>query len=272
MKKTTMKQQRGGTILGLMIGVVLGLAAALAVAVFVTKTPSPFNNKGQVHTSESDATESKKNKDWDPNSALQGKNPAKPTPPALPSAAPTGPAASPTNAAAPASTVTPKVTANNAPAMPPEKPAKPANPTNPTSPSAAATGSASTPVVPGSLGPSVAAGTAKTAPTPTGKSPSGDPLGDMLKQKNDPRSSNSTNEPFMYFVQAGAFRTPEDAEAQRARLSLIGVEAKVTEREQSGRTVYRVRSGPFNKEEDADRMKDKISATGADAALVRVQR
>lgn len=272
MKKTTMKQQRGGTILGLMIGVVLGLAAALAVAVFVTKTPSPFNNKGQVHTSESDATESKKNKDWDPNSALQGKNPAKPTQPALPGAAPTGAAAPPTNAAAPASTVTPKVTANNAPAMPPEKPAKPANPTNPTSPSAAATGSASTPVVPGSLGPSVAAGTAKTAPTPTGKSPSGDPLGDMLKQKNDPRSSNSTNEPFMYFVQAGAFRTPEDAEAQRARLSLIGVEAKVTEREQSGRSVYRVRSGPFNKEEDADRMKDKISATGADAALVRVQR
>ena len=256
MKNMTMKQQRGGTILGLMIGVVLGLAAALAVAVFVTKTPSPFNNKGQVHTTESDATESKKNKDWDPNSALQGKNPAKPTPPALPGAAP-------------ASAATSKATTNTVPAMPPEKPAKPANPT---SPSAATTGSASTPVVPGSLGPSVAAGTAKTAQTPTGKSPSGDPLGDMLKQKNDPKSSNSTNEPFMYFVQAGAFRTPEDAEAQRARLSLIGVEAKVTEREQSGRTVYRVRSGPFNKEEDADRMKDKISATGADVALVRVQR
>ena len=261
-----MKQQRGGTILGLMIGVVLGLAAALAVAVFVTKTPSPFNNKGQVHTSESDATESKKNKDWDPNSALQGKNPVKPTPPVVPGAAPTTPAASPTNAAAPASAAPPKVTANTVPAMPPEKPAKPANPANPATPSATA------PVVPGSLGPSVAAGTAKPAPGTVPKSPSGDPLGDMLKQKNDPKSSNSANEPFMYFVQAGAYRTPEDAEAQRARLSLIGVEAKVTEREQSGRTVYRVRSGPFNKEEDADRMKDKISATGADAALVRVQR
>ena len=260
-----MKQQRGGTILGLMIGVVLGLAAALAVAVFVTKTPSPFNNKGQVHTSESDATESKKNKDWDPNGALQGKNPAKPTPPVVPSAAPTTPAASPTNAAAPPAAA-PKVTANTVPAMPPEKPAKPTNPANPATPSASA------PVVPGSLGPSVAASTAKPAPATVPRSPSGDPLGEMLKQKNDPKSSNSTNEPFMYFVQAGAYRTPEDAEAQRARLSLIGVEAKVTEREQSGRTVYRVRSGPFNKEEDADRMKDKISATGADAALVRVQR
>jgi hypothetical protein len=121
-----MNKQRGGTILGLMIGVVLGLAAALAVAVFVTKTPSPFNNKGQVHTSETDATESKKNKDWDPNSTLYGKNPAKPTPPVVPGAAPaTTPAATTTDAAAP------KVTANTAPAMPPEKPAKPANPTTP---------------------------------------------------------------------------------------------------------------------------------------------
>jgi cell division protein FtsN len=266
-----MNKQRGGTILGLMIGVVLGLAAALAVAVFVTKTPSPFNNKGQVHTSETDATESKKNKDWDPNSALYGKNPAKPTPPVVPGAAPAAPSAPSANAAAPAAT--PKVTANTLPAMPPEKPAKPTNPATPTATApAAASGNTSAPVVPGSLGPSVAAGTTKSTPGTAPKSTSTDPLGDMLKQKNDPKSSNSTSEPFMYFVQAGAYRTPEDAEAQRARLSLIGVEAKVTEREQSGRTVYRVRSGPFNKEEDADRMKDRISATGADAALVRVQR
>lgn len=272
MKNMTTNKQRGGTILGLMIGVVLGLAAALAVAVFVTKTPSPFNNKGQVHTTESDATESKKNKDWDPNSPLYGKNPAKPTPPVVPGAAPITPTAPDAASTNPASVATPKVTGSTVPAMPPEKPAKPANPANSVTPPAATPGNASAPVVPGSLGPSVAAGTAKPAPTLTTKPPAGDPLGDMLKQKNDPKSSNASPEPFMYFVQAGAFRTPEDAEAQRARLSLIGVEAKVTEREQSGRTVYRVRSGPFNKEEDADRMKDKISATGADAALVRVQR
>jgi len=93
-----------------------------------------------------------------------------------------------------------------------------------------------------------------------------------MKSKAEPKSPNASVEPFIYFVQAGAFRTPEDAEAQRARLSLQGIDAKVTEREQAGRTVYRVRSGPFNKEEDADRVKDKLSATGVDAALVRVQR
>jgi cell division protein FtsN len=80
------------------------------------------------------------------------------------------------------------------------------------------------------------------------------------------------SDPFFYFVQAGAFRTPEDAEAQRAKLSLMGVEAKVTEREQSGRQVFRVRVGPFDKKEDADRSKERLEAGGVETALVRVQR
>jgi cell division protein FtsN len=261
--QTTMNKQRGGTVLGLMIGVVLGLAAALAVAVFVTKTPSPFNNKMQNHTVETDATESKKNKDWDPNAALSGKNPAKPAPPTLPpgiAGAPETPASAAAASAGkpPANT---KAAANAAPAMPAEKPAKPAP---------GATASTTPPVVAGSLSPSVVA--PKAAAKPGGS----DPISDLMKSKAEPKPSssapNSAAEPFMYFVQAGAFRTPEDAEAQRARLSLQGIDARVTEREQAGRTVYRVRSGPFNKEEDADRVKDKLSATGVDAALVRVQR
>lgn len=263
---TTMNKQRGGTVLGLMIGVVLGLAAALAVAVFVTKTPSPFNNKMQNHSVEADATESKKNKDWDPNAALSGKNPAKPTPPVVlgavvaPVTPGSAPAVSSSTTAGAATVAKPSATHSTAPAMPPEKPAKPA----PGATTSAA--SATPPVVAGSLSPSVAA--PKTATKPGGS----DPINDLMKSKAEPKPPSSAAEPFMYFVQAGAFRTPEDAEAQRARLSLQGIDAKVTEREQAGRTVYRVRSGPFNKEEDADRVKDKLSATGVDAALVRVQR
>jgi len=73
-------------------------------------------------------------------------------------------------------------------------------------------------------------------------------------------------------VQAGAFRTAEDAEAQRAKLSLLGVESRVTEREQSGRTVFRVRVGPFERKEDADRSKERLDSSGLETALVRVQR
>ena len=82
----------------------------------------------------------------------------------------------------------------------------------------------------------------------------------------------ATVDPFSYFVQAGAFRTADDAESQRAKLSLIGLEAKVTEREQSGRTVYRVRVGPFDKKEEAVKQIERLEAGGVEAALVRVQR
>src|SRR4029453_3910480 len=75
-------RQAGSVIVGIIIGVVLGLAAALAVAVYVTKVPVPFMNKGQSRTAEQDAAETRKNRDWDPNAPLYGKNPAKPVPPA----------------------------------------------------------------------------------------------------------------------------------------------------------------------------------------------
>ncbi len=213
-----MKQQLGGTFLGFIIGVVFGLAAALGVAVYVTKVPIPFVNKGQTRSADQDAAESKKNKDWDPNAPLYGKNPAKPNVPA----------------SAPVSSVE-------------------------TAPVAATT--------PGPV-------TATPAPAIAGKvdpkaSTSADPLGDLAKAK---AAASTAAEPFSYFVQVGAYRTPEDAEAQRAKLSISGFEAKVSEREQSGRAVFRVRVGPFDKREDADKAKEKLDGAGMDTALVRVQR
>jgi cell division protein FtsN len=106
------------------------------------------------------------------------------------------------------------------------------------------------------------------APAVAGRPAPADPLGDLASA----RTSSGGADPFLYFVQAGAFRTPEDAEAQRAKLSLMGIEAKVTEREQSGRQVFRVRVGPFSNKDDADRQKDRLDSGGFDTALVRVQR
>lgn len=111
------------------------------------------------------------------------------------------------------------------------------------------------------------AGPAVTKPLPK-PAVTADPLGDLAKAKG----AAATAEPFSYFVQVGAFRTPEDAESQRARLSLTGVEAKVTEREQAGRTVYRVRVGPFEQKDEAESTKRKLDAAGYETALVRQQR
>ena len=187
--------QRGGTLLGLIIGLLVGLGAALAVAVYVTKVPVPFMNKGNSRTPEQDAAETRKNKDWDPNAALHGKNPARPASAAASGAVSAAPAAS-------------------APAAAASSPAKPAS------------------------------APAKSETKTDAKST--DPLGDLAKAKS--------------------------ATPPAAKLSLIGLEAKVTEREQSGRTVYRVRLGPFDRKEDADKQKERLDAGGMESALVRVQR
>lgn len=132
---------------------------------------------------------------------------------------------------------------------------------------------ASEAVVPGAQK-GTAQGAQPVAPAVAGRPPSADPLGDLAAARSGGggAGTGASTDPFLYFVQAGAFRTQEDAEAQRAKLSLMGIEAKVSEREQSGRQVYRVRVGPFNSKDEADRQKDKLDAGGFDTALVRVQR
>lgn len=79
-------------------------------------------------------------------------------------------------------------------------------------------------------------------------------------------------DPFTYFVQAGAYSRQEDAEQQRARLALNGYTAKVTEREQLGRTMYRVRLGPFDSKDAANTTQAKLQQGGIDAALVAVEK
>jgi cell division protein FtsN len=232
-----MKKQRGGTLLGLIIGALVGLGIALTVAVYVTKVPVPFMNKSQPRSPDSDSAESKKNKDWNPNAPLAGKNPAKSAPSASGELSPPAPEPEP---AATATVPDPLVV--------PGRVVK--------APKAAA--SAAVPP---------AAVVAKPA-----RPESADPLGDLAKSRSGGSTSPTGSDPFNYFIQAGAFRTPEDAEQQRARLLLLGMQAKVTEREQAGRTVYRVRIGPFDKKDDADKVKDRLDNNSIETALVRVQR
>ncbi len=122
---------------------------------------------------------------------------------------------------------------------------------------------------------------ASSAPAPTAAPPvaavppasaARDPAAILAAREASTVKPTPAADPFNYFVQAGAFAKPEDAEQQRARLAMMGYEAKVTEREQSGRTVYRVRIGPFPAKDAADGAKDKLAAAGVDSALVRVQK
>ena len=223
------KQQQGGTILGFILGLVVGLGAALGVAVYVSKVPVPFLNKAGLRNADQDAVESQKNKNWDPNSPLYGKNPARPNLPAASSGVVGAEAPPDAPAAAPAAAV----------------PAAPATATK-------------------------EGKDAKDPKDPKAAAAAKDPLGELVKAKA--AASADTKDPFSYFVQAGAFRTQQDADAQRAKLAMLGWEARVSERETNGRVVFRVRIGPFSKRDDAESLKDKLDGAGVESALVRVQR
>ena len=222
MSTSKLQSQRGSTLLGFILGLVIGLTVALGVAMYVTKVPMPFSNKNQSRSAEQDAVESQKNKDWNPNGALQ----SKPNTPEA-SAEANNPAA--TSAPAPAVSADPladlmKKSANNAAPAAAPAPAPAVTP-QPAAPAAAA-----------------------------------------------PAKSSGDADLFTYFVQAGAFKSAADADAQKAKLSMMGIEAKVSEREQSGRSIFRVRSGPFDSKDQAEKIKARLDAAGLDAALVRVQR
>ena len=216
-------RQRGGFALGLIVGLLIGLALALGVALYVTKVPIPFVNKVPQRTADQDAAETQKNRNWDPNAPLSGKNPARPN---------TG-----------AGTVT----------SPPPAVALP------------------TPAAPAASTPSTTS--AQPAARASAPKSSRDPAAILAdKPASAPKPGPAGADPFIYYVQAGAYGRTEDAEQQRAKLAMLGLEGRITEREQSGRTVYRVRVGPFDRKGDADAAKEKLGDGGVEAALVRVQR
>ena len=86
------------------------------------------------------------------------------------------------------------------------------------------------------------------------------------------RSTAPGVEPFIYFIQAGAFTRSEDAEQQRAKLALMGQAANITEREQAGRVVYRVRIGPLRTREEADGLQVRLQESSLETQIVRVER
>ena len=218
--------QGGGFLIGLVVGLLIGLAAALGVALYVTKEPNPFVNKVPARSPSQDAAETERNRNWDPNGALAGKNPA-------PGASASGVVTGADAAAA----------LGNRPAVAPPNVIDP-------------------------MLPPLAASAARLA-----RSASGVASGAATAQARASQAVGAAGgAPFSYFVQAGAYSRSEDAEQQRAKLAMLGVESRLTEREQGGRMVYRVRVGPFDRREDAENAKEKLGDSGVDSALVAVQK
>lgn len=226
-----MKSQRGGFFLGVIVGMLIGLAIALGVALYITKVPLPFIDKVPQRTAEQDAAEAEKNKNWDPNGPLYGKNPAKPKPVQV------EPVASAASAGAEAPAVEVPV------AAPPV-----------TAPAASAAPAASG-----------AAPSAKASAAAAARNPAAILSGESV-------STGASSDALSYQVQAGAYASQIEAEQQKAKLAMLGLEARVAEREVNGRTMYRVRLGPYAAKDQADEVRVKLQGAGIDSALVRIQK
>jgi cell division protein FtsN len=76
----------------------------------------------------------------------------------------------------------------------------------------------------------------------------------------------------VYFIQAGAFQNPADADNQKARLAMLGFESNVEPTNLPDRgTFYRVRLGPYAKVEDLNRVRQSLAQNGIDANLVKLK-
>lgn len=223
--------QQGGTVAGVIIGLIVGLVIAVWVAMTIMKTPLPFVDKLGKQAQPAGEL-------GDPNKTLPGGarerrerlDDEEPVAPAKPAGKPSR------HDTAPAPGATTAASVSNPPSTDKPRTDKPASAASP----------AQTPAVPAAT------------TTPAASQAAGVP------------SAPANGEGFTYYLQAGAFRELNDAEATKARLALMGVAATIAERKSELGTLYRVRVGPFSEIEAMNRARVRLSDNGVDAAVVRV--
>ena len=75
----------------------------------------------------------------------------------------------------------------------------------------------------------------------------------------------------IYFLQAGAFQNISDADNLKAKLALLGVEAKIQSATLADKVIWhRVRVGPYTNVDDLNRMRATLKQNGIDTSLIKV--
>ena len=91
-------------------------------------------------------------------------------------------------------------------------------------------------------------------------------LRDAAKQPSKPGAPKES-----YFLQAGSFPNPADADGLKAKLALMGMEANVEPASIAGKgTWYRVRLGPYTRVDEINRIRQQLTQSGIEVSLVKV--
>jgi cell division protein FtsN len=86
-----------------------------------------------------------------------------------------------------------------------------------------------------------------------------------------PAPTNRSGNDTPYLLQAGAFGASGDAEAVKAKIALLGLNARVESASIGGKTVYRVRMGPYGTASELATAKDKLANGGLPALAIKVK-
>ena len=74
----------------------------------------------------------------------------------------------------------------------------------------------------------------------------------------------------LYYLQAGAFQNPSDADNLKAQLALLGIETVIQTRDLGEKGIFhRVRVGPFNAMDEINRTRSLLTQNNIPATLVK---
>jgi len=98
---------------------------------------------------------------------------------------------------------------------------------------------------------------------PIARSPAPSPRSD------NPPANHTANTQTLYYLQAGAFRSEDDAEALKARILMLGLNGFVQPVQVNGVTLHRVRVGPFRGIDDMNQSRITLGKGNISSAVVR---
>lgn len=88
-------------------------------------------------------------------------------------------------------------------------------------------------------------------------------------EANKDKESKETALKEPVFLQTGSFQNAGDADNQKAKLAMLGIEAAVQQVMLQDKVWYRVRLGPFRKIEEVNALRAELARQGIDANIVK---
>jgi cell division protein FtsN len=229
------RKSGGGTLFGLFIGLVIGVIAVAGVVWYINKAPLPFTTNGQQPKL---------------SPPIAGK-PVAPTTPEVPPVA-SAPVALPGKPGDPVPEKPRfdfyKILPGNAEAIPDPKPEE------------------AKPVV-SKPGETKAITTAPGEPKPADAKPVDSKAVASKPTESKVDKDNTLKDPI--YLQAGSFASASEADNQKARLALLGAEARIQQVMLQDKVWYRVRIGPYHKMDDVNHLRADLARQGIEANVVR---